>query len=90
MNNLELLNNKLQIKPADKTEAYIKEWLEQKRGEWEEYQKDKSKEGSSGDMVEDFESFLQKDDGPALDKINLHIEAVKIEPFYVLNVFSLM
>jgi len=75
MNNLELLNNKVQIKPSDKTELYIKEWKEEKRKEWEEYQKQKISEDPNS-IEEDFESSLQKDDETALNKILLHIEAV--------------
>jgi len=35
MNGLKLLTKELQIKPAEKTEAFIKEWKELKKKEWE-------------------------------------------------------
>lgn len=75
LNNLELLNSKLQIKPSDKTEQYLKEWREEKKKEWEEYQIQNANE-NSGAMAEDFDSYLQKDDEAALNRIMLHIEAV--------------
>ena len=84
MNNLQLLSNKIQIKPSDKTELYVAEWKEEKRKEWEEYHKEKMKEDPNA-IEEDFESYLQKDDAAALDKILLHIEAVNFAKCYYIN-----
>eukprot|EP00331_Platyophrya_macrostoma_P020680 CAMPEP_0176468914 /NCGR_PEP_ID=MMETSP0127-20121128/39426_1 /TAXON_ID=938130 /ORGANISM="Platyophrya macrostoma, Strain WH" /LENGTH=603 /DNA_ID=CAMNT_0017862673 /DNA_START=84 /DNA_END=1895 /DNA_ORIENTATION=+ len=74
LNNLELLNNRLQIKPAEKTEIYVKDWKEDKRKEWEEMKRN----GEISATEEDFDSYLQRDDKTVLDKILLHIEAFDV------------
>ena len=71
MNNLKLLNNYLQIKPSEKTEAFIGEWAERKKKEWLITNKDKTI------REEDFERYLQKDDAKALENIHTLIENVK-------------
>ena len=74
MDGLELLGNQLKIKSDALLHA--NDWMEQKKVEWKEYIQQMKEEGNSEAALEDFDSFLKKDDGPAIDKIKLHIEAV--------------
>eukprot|EP01016_Furgasonia_blochmanni_P044264 TRINITY_DN6135_c0_g1_i6.p1 TRINITY_DN6135_c0_g1~~TRINITY_DN6135_c0_g1_i6.p1 ORF type:complete len:534 (+),score=111.72 TRINITY_DN6135_c0_g1_i6:87-1688(+) len=68
LNNVKLVDNQLQIKPAAQTELAIKEWLEYRKREWVQDQR------NAGVQIENeeaaFEDFLERDDADALEKIN--------------------
>lgn len=69
MNNLNILNEYLQIKPSDKTEKFIGEWSEMKMKEWSQVHK--------SNKTEDFEKYLQKDDSKSLERIHALIDNVQ-------------
>lgn len=69
MNNLPLLGSYLQINASDKTEAFIGEWTETRKKEWQATKEQSARE-------EDFERYLQKDDANALERIHILIDNV--------------
>lgn len=70
MNGLKIIDEELKINPSDKTNSFLSEWIDIKKNEYAEQNKDVE------NPVE-FEKYLQKDDASALEKIHKIIARVR-------------
>lgn len=64
-----ILDRELNIKPDEKTEIFISEWLELKKREYDT-------NAEKYPEIDSFEAFLQKDDTLIIRKINAMVESL--------------
>jgi hypothetical protein len=79
LNGLKLVDKELQIKPSEKTEMFIKEWKELRKREWEMNHREEG-----GTERKEFDIFLERDDGEAIEKINEFVGKVGVQLYFVL------
>lgn len=80
LNGLKVVDKELQIKPSEKTEMFIKEWKELRKREWEiNHRDDPNRDDPPNQEKKEFDIFLERDDGNAIENIKNLVEKLDIE-----------